>query len=65
MRNEDDMNEIVMMKMAVMLTTKMIKIRRYARCATHETHSYEDEMEETVNLADLESAEIFGGEVNQ
>ena len=33
------------------------------RCATHETHSYEDEMEETVNLADLESAEIFGGEV--
>merc|ERR1712198_387006 len=34
------------------------------KCATHETHSYEDEMEETVNLADLESAEIFGGEVS-
>ena len=33
------------------------------RCATHETHSYEDEMEKTVNLAELESAEIFGGEV--
>ena len=57
------MNETVMMK--ITLTTTMIKIRRYARCATHETHSYEDEMEETVNLADLESAEIFGGEVNQ
>ena len=57
------MNETVMMK--ITLTTTMIKIRRYARCATHETHSYEDEMEETVNLADLESAEIFGGEVIQ
>merc|ERR1712079_307488 len=34
------------------------------KCATHETHSYEDEMEETVDLAELESAEIFGGEVS-
>ena len=40
-------------------------VYNYERCATHETHSYEDEMEETVNLADLESAEIFGGEVIQ
>jgi len=34
------------------------------RCATHETHSYEDEMEEKVDLAAMESAEIFGGEVS-
>ena len=41
----------------------LIKVSNIERCATHETHSYEDEMEETVNLAELESAEIFGGEV--
>ena len=38
-------------------------MENFERCATHETHSYEDEMEETVNLAELDSAEIFGGEV--